>query len=170
MTYQIIDVVTEHYKIINFIVMNMTFLSFVIYITIKYGILSSISKSYYMLPEKLKILFTLFCWGYAIPAIILGSDLLFLVAGAGIVFVGTSPNYRTVGTAGNVHNYAAMVAIISSQLSILFNFGYWQITMLFLTGSLLLTYLPRKYQKNNVWWQEIFAYISVSTTYALTIF
>ena len=63
------------FLIATFTLMFSVFISYVSFIWIKYGILPSISDSWYHLPENLKVLFTLFCWGFALPAAIIGLTL-----------------------------------------------------------------------------------------------
>ena len=66
-----------------YLVMISVFLGYILYIIARYGVQSSVSQSFYVLPKNLKILFTLFCWGFVFPAIILSSNPLMFFAGAG---------------------------------------------------------------------------------------
>lgn len=161
-----------NYNIINFIIMITVFVSYLAYIVYKYGVQTSISDSYYRLPKKINYLFTLFCWGYAIPAMMIGTSVspLMFLAGAGICFVGAAPNFRGIKQENRTHMISAMVAVLASQIAILFSYGYWQINMAFLFACLILTYIPTSWQKYNTWWQEIFAFISISAAYAIQLF
>lgn len=147
---------------ILFIILISIFVVYITSITFIYGILTSISKSYYKLPKKYNFLFTLFCWGFAIPVIIIGSDLtnnLFMfLAGASICFVGAAAQYKEKLT-DKVHQYSARIGVISSQLSIIFDFKLYYVTILFTLISLLL--LLSKI-KNITFWIEILAFISIS--------
>lgn len=124
--------------------MLFVFIAYVSTITYKYGILPSISESYYRLPRQQSMFFTLFCWGFALVAMILGiltvdSVLLFL-AGAGIVFVGAAAAFKEPLT-GKVHSYAAGIGIVLSQLAIILDFHMYHIIFSFISlGSLLLLF------------------------------
>jgi hypothetical protein len=70
------------------------FFSYVGFIWKKYRVLVSISQSYYRLPKNLQILFTLFCWGFAFPAMIIGSNGLMFFSGGAICFVGAAAAFQ----------------------------------------------------------------------------
>ena len=59
-------------SIILFVLMVSVFVSYVGFIWGKYGVQTSISESYYTLPEKQNFLFVLFTFLFAFPAMILG--------------------------------------------------------------------------------------------------
>ena len=153
--------------------MIVIFFSYVSWITIKYGIQTSISESYYKLPRKFQWLFTIVTWGYAIPAIMIGvpySGLAFL-AGAGICFVGASPAFRSDDPnehtmEGIVHTIGAIIGVVASQILISFVFGQWWNTVAFIALSGL-TFLIPKMKKNITWWVEIYAFLSIVISYAI---
>ncbi len=62
--------------------------------SLKYGILGSISETYYRLPKNKKFLFTFFCWGIAFPAMIIASKPLMFFASAGICFAGAAAAFK----------------------------------------------------------------------------
>ena len=156
-----------------YIIMLVIFTSYVSFISAKYGIQTSISESYYVLPRNLQWLFTMVTWGYAFPAIIIGvpfSGLAFL-AGAGICFVGASPAFR--GKDGNnhtmertVHMVGAIIGVTAAQVLISFVLGYWWITLGFIIFSAL-TFLIPKMKVNITWWIEIYAFIGIALAYLL---
>ena len=90
------------------------FVGYVSWIWARYGVLPSISHSYYSLPDNLKFIFTLWSWGYALPAMIVASTPLMFFAGAGICFVGAAAAYREKMTE-TVHIIGAACAILSSS-------------------------------------------------------
>lgn len=147
------------YHGISYIIMMTTFLSYVGFIWIKYGIQKSISASYYALPENLRFLFTLFCWGFAIPAIILGVEVtpLMFFAGGGICFVGAAPQifekdvYR-------FHMIVAISGIVFSQLAIFFGF---HMLWLNLVSIGLAGIIPFIFKKTYFWWIEIVAFLAI---------
>ncbi len=144
------------YKIINFILMLVVFVGYVSFIWIKYGIQKSISASYYVLPKDSNFIFTLFCWGFAFPAIILGNTPLMFFAGAGIVFVGAAAAFREKMTY-QVHMVGAFVGVILSQISIAVDFGMWWVNLAFVIPSMIILLL-HKYIFSYYWWIELLAF------------
>ena len=140
-----------------FIIMVTVFVAYVTFIWAKYGVQPSISHSYFILPTDINVLFTLFCWGFAIPAIIVGGTGLMFLAGAGIGFVGAAA-LTTDKMTETVHTIGATVGITAGQLAIMFNFGLPFITVGFV--AIMLTILIAKI-KNTIWWIEIAAFISI---------
>jgi hypothetical protein len=141
------------------------FAGYVSFIIGKYGILPSISESYYRLPKNLTFLFTLFCWGFALPAAIVGLDLtdnfLMFFAGGGIMFVGAAAAFKEQFTK-RVHFIGAAIGITAAQLSTAFDFHMYYINVIFVV--LALTILLGKYLgkiKNYVWWIEMVAFLSI---------
>lgn len=150
---------------INFIIMLTVFVGYVSFIIGKYGILPSISESYYWLPKKLNFLFTLFCWGFALPAMIVGLDLtdnfLMFFAGGGIMFVGAAAAFKETMTK-KVHFIGAVIGITAAQLSTAFDFHMYYVNVIFIVLALTILFgkgLGRI--KNYVWWIELLAFISM---------
>lgn len=141
--------------------MLVVFVSYITGILLRYGVLPSVSDSYYHLPKKWNLLFTLFCWGFALPAIIIGVDLtdnfLMFFAGGGIAFVGAAAAFKEKLT-GKVHVAGALVGIISSQLSIAFDFKMFYVNILFLVLAGLIKILKIK---NETYWIELLAFASI---------
>jgi len=155
------------YHIFSYITMVTIFLSYVSFIWLKYGIQKSISESYYVLPDKLKPLFTLFCWGFAFPAIILGVEItpLMFFAGAGICFVGAAAAMHEKFVR-RVHMTAAISGIIFSQLAIYF--GYHMLWLNIISVILaLLSLLSKKYY---FWFIELVAFGAILYAISTTIF
>jgi len=142
------------------------FLSYVSFIWLKYGIQKSISESYYVLPDKLKPLFTLFCWGFAFPAIIIGVEItpLMFFAGAGICFVGAAAAMHEKFVR-KVHMTAAISGIIFSQLAILIGFHMWWLNII----SLALAALSLLSKKHFIWWIEIVAFSAICYALGVTV-
>ena len=155
------------YVLTFYILMLLVFFTYVGVIWAKYGVLPSISHSYYSLPDNKKFLFTLWCWGYAIPAMIVGSTPLMFFAGAGIAFVGAAAAYREKMTE-TVHIIGALSGILFSQLSTILDFDLWPITIGFAAIALplvLTRFIKIKGKticKNRTWWIEILAFISMA--------
>lgn len=148
-----------------FILMLTVFLSYVSFIWIRYGIQKSISDSYYRLPQKLKFIFTLFCWGFAVPAIILGDNVLMFLAGSGIAFVGAAAAFKEKMT-HNVHMIGAYGGVLLSQISIFYNYHLWGLNLLFiiLAGTLFIFNI-----KNKIWWSEVLAFLTICIVLGLNL-
>lgn len=156
------------YQLISFIVMVLVFISYVSFIWLKYGIQPSISASYYALPEKYNMLFTLFCWGFAMPAIIAGVDVspFMFFAGVGICFVGVAAQINDKWV-NKIHSTAAILGVLFSQLAIVF--GYH---MPIISGiSILLMALIKLLRiKNHTWWIELVAFSAIVYVLSTSIF
>lgn len=144
-----------------YLIMLSVFVGYVMFITLQYGVLSSISESYYRLPNKLKFLFTGFCWGFAFPAIILGANFgsfLIPLAGGMICMVGAATAFK-LKFEGLLHTIAAVGGIILSQLSIIFEFhGMYYITILLALYCLLIVIMK---VENKVFWIEIGSFLTI---------
>ena len=147
-----------------FFLLNFVFISYILFITMKYGVLASISDSYYRLPTKYNYLFTLFCWGFAIPTMIIGLELtgsfLMFLACAGICFVGAAAAFKEDLTK-SVHYSGALVGILCSQLSIALDFNMYYVNIIFLTIGILLLLFRSVINNNHIWWIEILAFSSM---------
>jgi len=163
------------YVLILYFIMLADFFSYITYIWTTYGVQRSISDSYYRLPKRLQPLFTLFCWGFALPAIIIGLSLvdspLMFLAGSGIAFVGAAAAFKERMT-HTVHMVGAYAGVAFSQLSIWIDYKMWYITIGFiiLAGALQLLSLFNKKFKTCIWWQEILAFLSICLVFGLKIF
>ena len=146
--------------LISFITMVSVFVSYIGFIILKYGVQSSVSESYYRLPRKHQFLFTLFCWGFAIPAMIGGDSALMFLAGSGIAFVGAAAAFKEKMD-NWVHMTGAYFGIAMSQLSIYFDFGLLYVNIISVSLAILITLLSLKWIKNQIWWVEMVAFLSI---------
>jgi len=144
-----------------YFIMLTVFITYVGFIWSKYGVLPSISDSYYELPKKIDFLFILFCWGFAFPAVIIGVDLtdnfLMFLAGGGIIFVGAAAAFKQELTQ-TVHEIGAFGGVIFSQLSIAFDFKMYYVNVIFVVLGLLILLTKIK---NRIWWLELVAFSSI---------
>lgn len=136
-----------------------TFLSYIGLIVYKYGILESISVSWYALPKQLQPLFWLF-------TTILGMSMLpltdyhplFFLSGAGLSFVGTAAAFEDQKITNRVH-YSGAVAGIGGAIGALFVILGTLVpiytTLLFLAGSFFLQ------RTHVIWWVEIGAFLGI---------
>lgn len=151
-----------------FFIMLFVFVGYVGYIWIKYGVQPSISDSYYVLPNVYNSLFTLFCWGFAFPIMILASTPLMFFSGAGICFVGAAAAFRSNLTK-EVHIAGALLGVLLSQVSIAIDYKMYYINFIFITTAALII-LFKKYLSNTTWWIEIIAFISICYAIGKTLF
>lgn len=154
------------YQTVLFFAMQAIFLSYLLFVSIRYGAQSSISMSYYVLPKNLRPLFTIFCWGFAMPAIILGSSALMFFAGAGIAFVGAACQIKNELTK-RVHMIGAYGGIGFAQLVIVLNYDMWYLSALFFLSIPFFKYVVKS---NWILWVEIVAFTSISIALGLQIF
>ena len=154
-----------NYSTWSLIVMIAVFVSYVSYVWLKFGRQKSISMSYYALPKNQRPLFTLFCWGFSIPAIITGETALMFVAGTGIAFVGAACQIRDAFVK-RVHVTAAAIGIVAGELAIAVNFGMWPVVAAFVAASVAAGLADKKHY---IWWTEIMAFISISVALALKV-
>lgn len=152
------------YKLYLMLYATIVFISYVVGVYLKYGVLKSISESYYRI--KNKALFTLFIWSVSIPTIIVGETPLLFFAGALLSFVGAAPAFRE-DVEGKVHVVGATGGIILGFASMAFEFhNYWLAgIMLGFLAFALPKRLPKKLDKewingitNYTWWIEIVAF------------
>ena len=98
------------------------FTLYVGFITKKFGVLPSISDSWYSLPVSQKALFTLFTWGIGIPMLFYGSVWFFL-SGVGLTFVGAATQFKmTISYTKQIHYIGALTGILFSLIGI---FSLW---------------------------------------------
>jgi hypothetical protein len=146
------------YLILSSVIIFITFLTAMYSL---YGILPSVSDSYYNLPKEHRYLFTIFCWGMSIPLLIAGTimtDNYFLfIASSGTMFVGVASEFRQKMTK-TVHLLGAYVSIIFSHLSIIIDFNMIEVSAIVL-GIVLAMYKSKV--KNRIYWIEILSYFTL---------
>lgn len=131
-----------------------------------YGKQKSISASYYCWSGQWKALFTLFCWGFAFPAIVAGIEVtpLMFFAGIGIMFVGAAAEIN-IPWVYRKHMVFAISGIIFSQLAIYFGYHKPEVNIvsLALTGLILLLTI-KKNKEFRFWFIEIVAFLAICYT------
>lgn len=143
------------------IAQSVIFLVYTLFIYFKYGVLNSISDSYYALPEKTNILFTLFIWGIAIPLAFLGNyaDAFFIAAGF-LMFVGAATQFRSDDAyTPKIHNIGATGGIVCSLLGLVILKIYFPLVIAII-GSIILT-KKLSMERNRIWWVEIFCFACI---------
>lgn len=165
-----------NYLIYLYLFMAGVFITYVSFIWIKYDILPSISASWDKLPKNQKHFFQFYCWGFALPALIIGFTLsegspyqfLMFFAGGGILFVGAAPDSFYNKLEKKVHMIGAYIGVITSQLFILLVFPHlWYVPTIFAILSVITLILKKSV--NEIWWIEIFAFTSICYVFGVEI-
>lgn len=137
---------------------NTVFTVFWIMIVAIYGLIPSISHSFYELPEKARGLFTFTLWSFAIPMMIVGEHGLMFFAGASICFVGAAADYRNELT-DTVHYVCAVLSIALGILYWGFKFDNWYVGIPIVISAAVLYPILRK---RATLWVEIVAYYCIT--------
>lgn len=132
--------------------------SYLVYVYLTCGILTSISASYYHI--KPKNLFTFWTWGTALPMMIAGSTALAFFSGAFLCFVGAASNEHNDDMTSRVHGIGAKGAVVFGFAFLIFDLGLWWLAAASML-SILLMYLLKI--KNSTWWIECVAYYTIIT-------
>ena len=141
--------------IIQFVI----FTSYILYVYYRFGVLNSISESWYKLQTiKQSYLFTLFCFGIGFLMLFNGSDQspFYFLSGAGLGFTGAAAAFKSKGAYTDIiHMVGAAFAILFGSIGLWYEFGiYIPFVIILLTG--ILTYLIKI--KNSTWWFEIISF------------
>lgn len=146
---------------IELLIATTILLSYLLYISIKFGVQESISASYQVIKQKW--LFTLVLWGVAIPIMIAGNHVLLFLAGAGICFVGASPEYWKTSEK-TVHVLGATLGI-SLAITWIFLYFSYLVAILYLIFIILFEFKFKNKRilklKNHLWWTEVIAFITL---------
>ncbi len=143
------------------IIMAIVFFSYVSYIWIRFGVLKSISESYYY--TKLN-LFTPFALVVGLCAFFIGyidSSWLLQLSGCMLMLVGITPEFH-LNMMKYRHLISAYLAVIFSQLAIYFDYDFLDVNVLFICLSLCL--LAFKRNVHEIFWIEILAFTSILLT------
>ena len=134
------------------------FTLYVGYIMKKFGVLPSISESWYVLPQNQNVLFTLFTWGIGIPMLFYG-NVFFFLSGTGLVFVGAATRFKTMlAYTKLVHYIGAVVGIFGALIGIAVE---WNNCLPLIWFLFFAVFIQVSHQKNKLWWQEIAAFATV---------
>jgi len=148
------------------LIQGLIFVLYVTFIILKFGILDSISQSWYKLREMgglWYLLFTAFCWSLAIT-MGLQSDLeysLFIYSGAGLAFVGAATMFNLKNTfVPYVHFIGAATGILLGLIALGVERQSWIPAIAFAGSTLIIKLLKIKH---STWWIEIAAFITIIT-------
>lgn len=113
-------------ELILLIYTTIIFIIYNTYILIKYGMLESISASYYKI--NYKILFSFFIWSISFPVMIIGGTWLAFLGGSFLTFVGASPLFLN-GMERKIHIVSANSGIALICFSMGFDYNLWWISI-----------------------------------------
>jgi len=143
----------------NIILLSTTtavFFGYIALVWFKFGVLPSISDSYYYFKHR-PGLFFFAMFGTGFPVIVLAETSLLFFSGCFIVLVGTAGAFHRELT-GKVHVIGAVGSIVLGMVSLWVDYGYWYISV----GFTLLMFLITFFRVNNhTWWIEILAYVCI---------
>lgn len=134
---------------------TITFISYVLLITLKYGVLPSISDSYYK--HNSKLLFFLFMLGVGLPITLMATSGLMFFSGALFILCGCAPAFKR-----NTYSFEDEVHKIGALGGICLLLSYFAISHFYLPIILAISigfpvYLLNP--KNKTFWLEIIAFI-----------
>lgn len=126
-------------------------------VIIRFGVLPSISDSWYELqPKKQSYLFTFFIWGLAVPMFFVGTFWYALACGF-LCFVGVATQFKEGGMTKVVHNWGAAGGIGLALLALLIE-GFVFPLAFTLLG---IAFVVKKKLPNKIWWIEIIAFVNI---------
>ena len=136
------------------------FISYVSFIVSSYGVLPSISDSWYSLPVGRKGLFTFFTWGIGIPMLLYGTLPMF-ISGIGLCFVGAATQFKMKESYTKYVHFTGAAVGIFLPVAFLYTLGIWYpLLVLTMFGLYLLIF---KNTPNKLWWFEVVSFLCIIT-------
>jgi len=138
------------------------FVTYVAYITNRFGVLPSISESHYKLNESRQgYFFTIFCWALSVTMVLEAdnSSPFYFYSGAGLGFVGTATHFKWTGSYTHiVHYLGAFVGIVCAFIGLYDQSNMWVPAAIFafITAIFVLFKI-----KNAIFWIEIVAFLLI---------
>lgn len=131
-----------------------------------YGILDSISASYYSLGKKNSKFFVFFTWLLVVPLAVIGgvqpmefSGAMFMVSAIGFAFVGAAGAFKLEEMTKIVHYIGAGIGIAAALAGLVAaNTGLWYLPIAFALASFVLFMTKAK---NIIYWIEIIAFVFI---------
>lgn len=129
------------------------FTLYIIGVMLIYGVLPSISDSYYHIPEGYKLIFSIALIGFAFPIIMFDKKVLNFIAGGLICFVAVSPEFK-IKYEGDIHYICAVGGVLFGMLSLWINYKGWR----YVVGFILIAVVVILTIPNATWWVEVLAF------------
>ena len=138
---------------------TITFISYVLFITLKYGVLPSISDSYYK--HNSKLLFFMFMLGVGLPITLMATSGLMFFSGALFILCGCAPAFKInkYSFEDEIHSFGALGGV-SLLLSYFASIHYCLPIILIASIGIPIYFIK---PKNKTFWIEIIAFISILT-------
>jgi hypothetical protein len=148
---------------IQLLIQTVVFLSYVIFIYKKFGILDSISESWYrLIPYNLSFLFTFFCViiGFLMASqSIRGENIFYILSGAGLCFTGVAGAFKWKESQTNIVHFAgATIAIFGALIGLWVQFNFYIPFIIFGILTILIKLLKIQH---SIWWIEIVAFSAI---------
>lgn len=164
-----------------FVQLILTLISYVIFVLYniftlgEFGVITSLSNSYYLYNEKKKGLGIIFsivmivCAGLLMPAwldISNGSNFQFLafLCCAMLCFVGYAPQFKSNSITSIVHNVSAISAAIFGLLWVFIVAKCWWIVITYILIFILMALCTKTLKKCYIYWLELIAFFSTYTS------
>lgn len=152
---------------ITLIFQSLVFTLYVLNVYKRFGVLPSISDSWYQMNKP--AYFTLFCFAIGLPMILHSREFNPAIAQSGdytiffymsmfLAFTGVATDYKEK-TANIIHFTGAAVAIISAIVGIALQYHIYWLPVAWLISSIIIIL----FIKNRIWWVEIFSFILIIT-------
>lgn len=139
-----------------------------------FGVMHSLSMTYYLWQEKNGKGFVFSLMMYAVVALMMpawitmseGSDFQFLafLAPASIAFVATAPAFLSSGLEGKVHEIAAYLAAGFSLAWVFLVTPYWWIVLVWVAIVAALVFLTKTLKSSYIYWLETIAFGATFTS------
>lgn len=140
----------------------LVFVSYIGFIVYRFGVLPSISESWYRLePLRKSFLFTLFCWSLSTLMLFQTNETSawFFASGAGLAFVGAATMFKWAGAyTDKIHSLGALIGIQSALIGLGVEYNNWIPTAVFTAIAVIISAFK---VKNKVWWTEIVAFVCI---------
>jgi len=144
----------------------LVFTAYLYFVYRKFGILTSISESFYYI--KNRPLFLAWSWLSAIPLLILAQQekyYFLIAAGTCLVIVGFVSDARWTKAVGFVHGLFAKLAVVFAFASFIFDLGLWWYAILVFVAMAIMYF---KKIKNDTYWIEVLAYYAIIIALLIT--
>lgn len=150
---------------ISYHIMVAATLIYVGFITYKFGVLSSISQSFYELKNLNKKFliwdasFLFFIWTSitGMCCMIAGDSIYTSIAGGGLLLVGSSPVFKD--KFGKYPHYiGATLSVLGTQLYLAFDLHHYSLNAVFAVCLIICLYARYEGDKVWMWWLEIFCF------------